>query len=61
MRELNLDGLLPGEVGWVCVCDAEIAHPLIKGAWNSAEDECEKRLPAFRMHADPVDADLAVA
>ncbi len=48
MQLLDLDGLLPGEVGWVCACGA--AHALVKGAWNVAEDVCEKRLPAFRMH-----------
>lgn len=50
MRMLNLDGLLPGEVGWVCACDAEVPHPLVKGAWNVAADVCGKRLPAFRLH-----------
>lgn len=54
MHLMNLDGLLPGEVGWVCACGAPDQHPLVKGAWNVAGDDCTVRLPVFRMRADQV-------
>ena len=50
----ELADLQPGEVGWVCRCGAELPHPLVKGAWNVAEDACPKRLPAFRMKPEQV-------
>ena len=51
---MDLDDLLPGEVGWVCACGSPDSHPLVKGAWNAAEDDCTSRLPAFRMRPEQV-------
>jgi len=61
MRVIDLDGLLPGEVGWVCACDDPEGHPLIKGAWHAAHDECPKRMPAFRMRAEQVNERVRLA